>query len=147
MTNRKECNIIEYEITLTFNQLHNKISGIQKIITHSNSGHLIDDLYPGYKYSVTLTPKTIKGSLNSSPVYSFTPLITGKYLVILMFKNIIISYIVIFLGNDTEILNVVAFTVKDTIKVSWKLRNSQRLNVEFNEPVLFSIRYKVIYLV
>jgi len=54
--------------------------GIEEIKSSSKSGHLIENLYPGYNYSIFLTPKTNKGPLISSPTYSFTPLITSNLL-------------------------------------------------------------------
>lgn len=81
ITKPNECKIIEYMLTLTFNELKNTISDTQHIIlSSSNKSHYINDLYPGYKYNLTLTPKTINGPLNSSSIYSFTTLITGIYL-------------------------------------------------------------------
>lgn len=49
-----------------------------------------------------------------------------------------------FLENDTEIIDVNTFAKNDMIKVNWKLRNFYHLNAEFNEPVMFTIRYKVL---
>jgi hypothetical protein len=77
---RLECNIIKYILTLTFNQSKNQISGIEEIESSSNNGHLIENLYPGYNYSIYLTPKTNKGPMMSSHIYSFTPLITSNIL-------------------------------------------------------------------
>jgi len=65
------------------NQSQNQISDIQEIILSStDSGHFLDDLLPGFKYNIKLTPSTNNGILPSSPIYSFTTLITSKYLFI-----------------------------------------------------------------
>jgi len=78
---RLECNIIEYILTLTLNQSQNQMTGIEEIKSSSNySGLSIGNLYPGYNYSISLTPKTNKGLLISSPTYSFSPIITSKLL-------------------------------------------------------------------
>lgn len=88
---RLECNIIEYVLTLTFNQSQNQMTGIEEIKSSSNySGISIGNLYPGYNYSISLTPKTNKGLLISSPTYSFTPLITSNLLFFInLYKHII----------------------------------------------------------
>jgi len=75
---RLECNIIKYILTLTHNQSKNKMSGIEEIESSSDNGHLIKNLYPGYNYSISLTPETNKGPMMSSPIYSFTPQITSN---------------------------------------------------------------------
>jgi len=75
---RLECNIIKYILTLILNKSKNKMSGIEEIESSSDNGHLIENLYPGYNYSLSLTPKTNKGPMMSSPIYSFTPLITSN---------------------------------------------------------------------
>jgi len=58
------------------------MSGVKEIKSRFNTSHLIENLYPGYNYSISLTPKTTKGPLRSSPTYSFTPLMTGNYIII-----------------------------------------------------------------
>jgi len=87
---RFECNIIEYVLTLTFNQSQNQMTGIKEIQLGSNySGLTIGNLYPGYNYSISLTPKTNEGLLISSPTYSFTPLITSNLLFLInLYKHI-----------------------------------------------------------
>jgi len=79
---RLQCNITEYVLTLMFNRTQNQMSGVEEIKSSSDSGHLIENLFPGYNYSISLTPKTNKGPLNSSHIYSFTPLITSKYYIV-----------------------------------------------------------------
>lgn len=121
--NRLECNIIEYMLTLTFNQSKNQVTGIEEIKSSSNSGHSIEDLYPGYNYSIFLTPKTNRGLLISSPTYSFTPLITR---------------------NDVIIKDLVATSIDNTIKISWKLENAnQQDTIVVNEPFTYVVRYKL----
>lgn len=49
------------------------------IIPSSNHSYIIQDLVPGYEYSVNLTPKTTKGNLTLSHTYKVKPKFTGKY--------------------------------------------------------------------
>lgn len=64
------------------NQSQNQITDIQEIVSRSDSGHLIDNLLPGLQYNIILTPKTDYGPLHSSPTYTITTLIKGKYVFI-----------------------------------------------------------------
>lgn len=79
ITKKNECNINAYVLTLTLNQSKNYISGIQEILLSAVNGHVIDDLNPGYRYNITMTAKTSKGPLKSSPSYSFVPFMPGKH--------------------------------------------------------------------
>ncbi|XP_016657825.1 uncharacterized protein LOC100161662 isoform X1 [Acyrthosiphon pisum] len=117
-----ECKITEYVITLTFNQTQNKMSGVKEIKSSFNTSHLIENLYPGYNYSTSLTPKTTKGPLRSSPTYSFTPLMTE---------------------NDVSIKDIVVTTYNKTIKISWKLGNAYRYDATVNKPIKCVLRYKL----
>ncbi|XP_060850877.1 uncharacterized protein LOC132929506 isoform X2 [Rhopalosiphum padi] len=119
---RLECNIIKYILTLTFNQSKNQMSGIEEIESSSNNGHLIENLYPGYNYSISLTPKTNKGPMMSSHIYSFTPLITK---------------------NDVSIKDIVATTTDDKIKISWKLKNTYQQDIIVNEPFTYIVKFKL----
>lgn len=81
--NRLECNVDKYVLTLQLpmsNQSYSILNDTQEIIANSDSGHLIHNLLPGFQYNIQLTPKTVKGSLRSSPTYSITTPITGKQL-------------------------------------------------------------------
>lgn len=64
------------------NQSQNQITDIQEIVSRSDNGHFIDDLLPGLQYNLKLTPKTDYGPLQSSPTYTITTLIKGKYVII-----------------------------------------------------------------
>jgi len=64
------------------NQSQNQISDVQEIISSTDSGHVLDNLLPGFKYNIKLTPSTSNGTLSSSPIYSITTLMTSKYLFI-----------------------------------------------------------------
>jgi len=81
-SNRLECNITKYVLTLMSNQSQNRISDVQEILPNTDSGHFLDDLLPGFQYSIKLTPSTSNGTLPSSPIYSFTTLITSTTLFI-----------------------------------------------------------------
>lgn len=76
-----ECKIQQYVLTLSFNQSEYEISSVQEIISSSNNEYIIKykDLYPGYQYSITITPETSKGPLQQSSALLFNPLIIGKY--------------------------------------------------------------------
>ncbi|KAL4084644.1 hypothetical protein QTP88_027571 [Uroleucon formosanum] len=121
---RLECNIIEYVLTLTFNQSQNQMTGIEEIKSSSNySGLTIGNLYPGYNYSIFLTPKTNEGLLISSPTYSFIPLITK---------------------NDVIIKDIVATTIDNNIKISWKLVNAyQQDTIVVNAPFTYVVKFKL----
>lgn len=60
------------------NQSHNQIYDDQEIVTKSKTGLFIDSLLPDFPYNIKLTPKTIKGPLPPSPIYSIITLATGK---------------------------------------------------------------------
>jgi len=64
------------------NQTQNQISDVQEIISSTESGHFLDNLLPGYQYNIKLTPSTSNRTLPSSPLYSFTTLMSSKYLFI-----------------------------------------------------------------
>lgn len=97
---RFECKIIDYSLTLTFNHTQNKISGIQEInVPSSESNYLIDDLYPGYQYGITLTPKTSRGPLLPSPTYFVSPLMTGKHFALFNYKYFRSSTLIFYLKN------------------------------------------------
>lgn len=85
-----ECKVTQYILTLSFNQSLNKIAGVQEIVSSSDGGHIIDNLIPGYQYTIVLTPKTNQGSLLSSPPYKASPLLlsTGKYFVVFLLNNL-----------------------------------------------------------
>lgn len=119
---RLECNIIKYILTLTHNQSKNKMSGIEEIESSSDNGHLIENLYPGYNYSISLTPETNKGPMMSSPIYSFTPLITK---------------------NDVSIKDIIATTDDDKIKIFWKLKNVYQQDTIVNEPFTYVVKFKL----
>uniref|UniRef100_A0A2H8TRV2 Tyrosine-protein kinase receptor Tie-1 n=1 Tax=Melanaphis sacchari TaxID=742174 RepID=A0A2H8TRV2_9HEMI len=119
---RFECKVIKYILTLMFNQSKNQISGIKEIETSSDNGYLIENLYPGYNYSLSLTSQTNKGPMMSSPTYSFIPLITK---------------------NDVSIKDLVATTTDDKIKISWKLKNVYEQHTIVHEPFTYIIRFKL----
>lgn len=79
ITERSECKVREYVLTLTLKQSQNEMSSVQEIISSTDSGHVIDYLYPGNQYNISMTPKTSNGYLQSSSIYSFNPSISGKY--------------------------------------------------------------------
>lgn len=93
ITKRVECKIIQYVLTLSYNQSQNKISGVQEIIAISDSNHTINDLYPGFEYGIKLTPKTTNGPLSSSPIYLFTPPIMGNIFFVILSNKTLISKI------------------------------------------------------
>jgi len=64
------------------NKSQDQISDVQEIVSNTDSGHILDNLLPGFKYSIKLTPSTSNGTLPSSPIYSITTLMTSKYLFI-----------------------------------------------------------------
>jgi len=123
------------------------MSGVKEIKSSFNTSHLIENLYPGYNYSISLTPKTTNGPLRSSPTYSFTPLMTGNHIIIyhypINYKFNLCSKI----GNDVSIKDIVVTTYNKTIKISWKLGNAYRYDATVNEPVKCVFSYKVISLV
>jgi endothelial-specific receptor tyrosine kinase len=60
-------------------QSQDQITDIQEILSSTESGHFLDNLLPGFQYNIKLTPSTSNGTLPSSPMYSFTTLISSKY--------------------------------------------------------------------
>lgn len=124
--NRLECNVIEYLLMLSYNQSQNQISGVQKIISYSISGHFIYDLIPGYQYNIQLILNTTQGKLFPSPIYSATPLS----------------------GIEFKVKDIFTVSENGKIKVSWKLGYMyERYNVTVksvvNEPVTCTLKYKI----
>jgi len=64
------------------NQSQNQISDVQEILSSTDSGRILNNLVPDFKYSIKLTPSTSNGTLPSSPIYSITTLMPSKYLFI-----------------------------------------------------------------
>lgn len=77
--NRLECNVSDYVLTVMFNQSENQIPYEQEIVSSTPYGHNIINLLPGFQYDIKLTPKTIKGPLQSSSVYTSVPLGISKH--------------------------------------------------------------------
>ncbi|VVC38854.1 Fibronectin type III,EGF-like, conserved site,Immunoglobulin-like fold,EGF-like domain [Cinara cedri] len=123
ITKRLECEVREYVLTLTLNQSKNGISDIQEILSSSDSGHVINDLYPGYRYTVSMTPKTSLGSLQPSSTYSFSPFMPE---------------------SEMKIIDIVTSINNDKIKVSWKLGSSvYPFNTLVKNPVTCVVSYKL----
>ncbi|XP_001948568.2 uncharacterized protein LOC100163240 [Acyrthosiphon pisum] len=123
ISNRLECNITKYVLTLMSNQLQNQISDVQELILSStDSGHVLDNLLPGFKYNIKLTPSTSNGTMPSSPIYSITTLMTK---------------------NDVQIKNISTNYENGKIKVNWILVNSHQHYITVDEPVTSIIKYKV----
>ncbi|XP_060872815.1 uncharacterized protein LOC132946770 [Metopolophium dirhodum] len=122
ISNRLECNITKYVLTLMSNQSQNQISDVQQILSSTDSGHVLDNLLPGFKYNIKLTPLTINGTLPSSPIYSITTVITK---------------------NDVQIKNISTKYENGKIKVYWILVNSHQHSTTVNEPVTSVIKFKV----
>lgn len=78
ITKKYECAILAYVLKLTLNR-KNEYSGSEEITASSDNGHVIKDLIPGYRYNITVTAKTSRGPLQSSPGYSFAPFMPGKH--------------------------------------------------------------------
>ncbi|XP_008188160.2 uncharacterized protein LOC100568743 [Acyrthosiphon pisum] len=105
------------------NQSHNQISDVQELILSStDSGHVLDNLLPGFKYNIKLTPSTSNGTLPSSPIYSITTLMTK---------------------NDVQIKNISTKNENGKIKVNWILVNPHRHYATVDVPVTAIIKYKV----
>lgn len=77
---QQECNITGYNITLTYNYTVNEIAESYLIHPNSENNYVINDLIPGYQYSVKLTPWTSMGALKSSPINTITSMIMGKFI-------------------------------------------------------------------
>ncbi|CAI6354595.1 unnamed protein product [Macrosiphum euphorbiae] len=122
ITNRLECNITKYVLTLMSNKSQDQISDVQEILSNTDSGHILDNLLPGFKYSIKLTPSTSNGALPSSPIYSITTLMTK---------------------NDVQIKNISTKYENLKIKVNWKLVNAHQHYTTVNEPVTSIIKYKL----
>ncbi|KAL4085361.1 hypothetical protein QTP88_027220 [Uroleucon formosanum] len=120
--NRLECNITKNVLTLMSNQSQNQISDVQEILSSADSGHVIDNLLPDFKYYIKLTPSTSNGTLPSSPIYSITTLMTK---------------------NDVQIKNISTKNENGKIKVNWILVNSYQQYTTVNKPVTTIIKYKV----
>ncbi|KAE9526207.1 hypothetical protein AGLY_013838 [Aphis glycines] len=121
-SNRLECKITNYVLTLMSNQSQNQISDVQEIISSTESGHFLDNLLPGYQYNIKLTPSTSNRTLPSSPLYSFTTLMSK---------------------NDVQIKNISTKHENGKIKLNWILVNSYQHYTIVHEPVTTIIRYKL----
>ncbi|XP_008186132.1 uncharacterized protein LOC100169299 [Acyrthosiphon pisum] len=122
ISNRLECNITKYVLTLMSNQSQNQISDVQEILSSTDSGHVLDNLLPGFKYNIKLTPSTSNGTMPSSPIYSITTLMTK---------------------NGVQIKNISTIYENGKIKVNWILVNSHQHYTTVDEPVTSIIKYKV----
>ncbi|XP_060872331.1 uncharacterized protein LOC132946371 [Metopolophium dirhodum] len=122
ISNRLECNITKYVLTLMSNKSQDQISDVQEILSSTDSGHVLDNLLPGFKYSIKLTPSTSNGTLPTSPIYSITTLMTK---------------------NDVQIKNISTKYENGNIKVNWILVNSHQHYTTVDEPVTSIIKYKV----
>ncbi|XP_025196649.1 uncharacterized protein LOC112595599 [Melanaphis sacchari] len=123
--NPLKCNIFEYLLMLSHNQSQNQISGVQKIVSNSTSGHNINNLIPGYQYDIQIILNTTEG-LFSSPIYSVAPLT----------------------GNEFKVKEITTIGEDGKIKVFWKLGYiHERYNVMVkplvNEPITYILRYKI----
>ncbi|XP_060843558.1 uncharacterized protein LOC132923516 isoform X2 [Rhopalosiphum padi] len=121
-SNRLECKITKYVLTLMSNQSQNQISDVHEILSNTESGHFLDNLLPGFQYNIKLTPSTSNGTLPSSPIYSFTTLMSK---------------------NDVQIKNISTKHENGKIKVYWILANSNQHYTTVHEPVTSIIRYKL----
>ncbi|XP_060854158.1 tenascin-like isoform X2 [Rhopalosiphum padi] len=119
---RLECKITKYVLTLTSSRSQNQITDVQEILSSTESGHFLDNLLPGFQYNIKLTPSTINGTLPSSPMYSFTTLMSK---------------------NDVQIKNISTKHENGKIKISWILVNSRQHYTTVYEPVTSIIRYKL----
>ncbi|XP_060872332.1 LOW QUALITY PROTEIN: uncharacterized protein LOC132946372 [Metopolophium dirhodum] len=122
ISNRLECNITKYVLTLMSNQSQNQISDVQEILSSTDSGRILNNLIPGFKYNIKLTPSTSNGTLPSSPIYSITTLMSK---------------------NDVRIKNISSKYENGKIKVNWILVYSHQHYTSVDEPVTSIIKYKV----
>eukprot|EP00102_Acyrthosiphon_pisum_P025257 XP_016662467.1 PREDICTED: uncharacterized protein LOC100570133 [Acyrthosiphon pisum] len=122
ISNRLECNITKYVLTLMSNKSQDQISDVQEILSSTDSGHVLDNLLPAFKYSIKLTPSTSNGTLPSSAIYSITTLMTK---------------------NDVQIKNISSIYENGKIKVNWILVNSHQHYTTVDEPVTSIIKYKL----
>ncbi|CAI6352820.1 unnamed protein product [Macrosiphum euphorbiae] len=123
ISNRLECNITKYVLTLMSNQSQKQKSDEQELILPStDSGHVLDNLLPGFKYNIKLTPSTSNGTLPSSPIYSITTLMTK---------------------NDVQIKNISTKYENGKIKLNWILVNKNLNYATVDVPVTAIIKYKV----
>ncbi|CAI6359203.1 unnamed protein product [Macrosiphum euphorbiae] len=121
-SNRLECNITKYVLTLSSNQSKNQLSEVQEILSSTDNGHFLNNLVSGFKYNIKLTPSTSNGTLPSSPIYSITTLMTK---------------------NDVQIKNISTKYENGKIKVNWILVYPHEHYTTVDEPVTSIIKYKV----
>ncbi|XP_060843561.1 uncharacterized protein LOC132923516 isoform X3 [Rhopalosiphum padi] len=122
ISSRLECKVTKYVLTLMSIQSQDQITDIQEILSSTESGHFLDNLLPGFQYNIKLTPSTSNGALPSSPMYSFTTLIST---------------------NDVQIKNISIKHENGKIKLNWILVNSYQHYTTIHEPVTSLIRYKL----
>ncbi|XP_029345336.1 uncharacterized protein LOC100160785 isoform X4 [Acyrthosiphon pisum] len=122
ISNRLECNITKYVLTLVSNQAQNKKFLVKEIVSSTDSGHVLDNLLLGVKYNIKLTPSTSNGTLPSSPLYSISTLMTK---------------------NDVQIKNISTKYENGKIKVNWILVNSHQKYTPVEEPITSIIKYKL----
>ncbi|VVC28416.1 Fibronectin type III,EGF-like, conserved site,Immunoglobulin-like fold [Cinara cedri] len=119
-TEKLDCKVQQYVLTLTLYQSEKEISSIQEIIPSSINSYIINHRYqyPGYNYTITMTPKTSKGYLNS------------------MSKTIVNPSMM-----DVKIKDIVTTIKNSSIKVSWDLESLNSYNTSVEKPVI--IKYKL----